>query len=170
MFTSRTEETPDPDKAAGKDVIETRDAPVVFHENSEDSDDQDDDNHGYEMIAQDDDGEEQEEEDQHETSHSIEVADLVRAAQAHTENLTEATREMIDRASETQRAEQLAESAHVWTNSEARENSIILNDEKIATIKTIMSEVKLLGVPNWTNDLNFDDLKGKSQKSSEKPS
>lgn len=98
MFTSRTEETPDPDKAAGKDVIETRDAPVVFHENSEDSDDQDDDNHGYEMIAQDDDGEEQEEEDQHESSHSIEVADLVRAAQAHTENLTEATREMIDRA------------------------------------------------------------------------
>ena len=58
MFTSRTEETPDPDRAADKDVIETRDAPVVFHENS-DSDDEDDGNHGYEMITQEDDGEEQ---------------------------------------------------------------------------------------------------------------
>ena len=64
----------------------------------------------------------------------------------------------------------MAESANVWTNSEARENSIELNDEKIATIKTIMSGVKLKTVPNWTNDLNFDVLNEKSQSSPEKPS
>ena len=97
MFTSRTEETPDPDRAADKDVIETRDAPVVFHDNS-DSDDEDAGNHGYEMITQEDDGEEQEEEEEEEPSHENELADLVRAAQADPENLTEATREMIDRA------------------------------------------------------------------------
>merc|ERR1719273_1197854 len=99
-----------------------------------------------------------------------ELADLVRAAQADPENLTEATREMMDRASESQRAEELAESAKVWTNSQTRENSIELNDEKIATIKTIMSGVKLRTVPNWANDLNFDVLKEQSPSSSEKPS
>ena len=90
--------------------------------------------------------------------------------------------------SESQRAEELAESVKVnfnltlfiynaltfvlkvWTNSQTRENSIELNDEKIATIKTIMSGVKLRAVPNWTNDLNFDVLNEKSPSSTEKPS
>ena len=178
--------TPDPDRTADKDVIESRDAPVVFQENSEDSDDQDDGNlnQGYEMINQEDDVEDEVEEDEgQETS----LADLVRAAQADPENLTEATREMMERArwdkvdilftevmnllpSEAQRADQLAESARVWTNSEPRDDSIELNEEKIATIKSIMSGVKLKTVPNWTNDLNFDVLNEKTQTSEEKPS
>ena len=89
--------TPDPDRTADKDVIESRDAPVVFQENSEDSDDQDDGNlnQGYEMINQEDDVEDEVEEDEgQETS----LADLVRAAQADPENLTEATRDMMERA------------------------------------------------------------------------
>jgi len=105
-----------------------------------------------------------------EPSRENELADLVRAAQADPENLSEATREMMDRASESQRAEELAESAKVWTNSQTRENSIELNDEKIATIKTIMSGVKLRTVPNWANQLNFDVLNEKNPSSTEKPS
>ena len=91
--------------------------------------------------------------------------------------------------SESQRAEELAESVKVnfnltlfisialtfvffkvWTNSQTRENSIELNDEKIATIKTIMSGVKLRTVPNWANQLNFDVLNEKNPSSTEKPS
>ena len=72
--------------------------------------------------------------------------------------------------SEAQRADELAESARVWSDSQPRDDSIELNEEKIATIKSIMSGVKLKTVPNWTNDLNFDVLNEKTQTSEEKPS
>ena len=103
MLTTSGETTPDPDRSGEKDVIETRDAPTVFQEeNSEDSDDQEESNQGYQIITQDDeegeDGEEDGEEAEQEPSRENELADLVRAAQADPENLSEATREMMDRA------------------------------------------------------------------------
>ena len=105
MLTTKEEATPDPDRSGEKDVIESRDAPTVFQqENSDDSDEQeeqDETNPGYQIITQEDeDGEDQEDEDEAEpeVSRETELANLVRAAQADPENLTEATREMMDRA------------------------------------------------------------------------
>ena len=102
MLTTKDETTPDPDRSGEKDVIESRDAPTVFQqENSDDSDDQDESNQGYQIINQDDEDGEDEDEDEEaepEISRETELADLVRAAQADPENLTEATREMIERA------------------------------------------------------------------------
>ena len=47
----------------------------------------------------------------------------------------------------------------MWTESDttARDNSIQLSDEKIETIKTLMSEVVLGNVPNWAKDLDTTD-------------
>ena len=103
MLTTKEETTPDPDRSGEEDVIESRDAPTVFQqENSDDSDDQEEESSpGYQIINQEDgDGEDldEEEETEPEPSREMELADLVRAAQADPENLTEATREMMDRA------------------------------------------------------------------------
>ena len=101
MLTTKDETTPDPDRSGEKDVIESRDAPTVFQqENSDDSDDQEESNQGYQIITQEDEeGEDQDDEAEPEPSQrESELADLVRAAQADPENLTEATREMMDRA------------------------------------------------------------------------
>ena len=104
MLTTKDETTPDPDRSGEEDLIESRDAPTVFQqENSDDSDDQEEPNQGYQIITQEEeeDGEDQEEADEEaeqEPSRENELADLVRAAQADPENLTEATREMMERA------------------------------------------------------------------------
>ena len=107
MLTTKEETTPDPDRSGEKDVIESRDAPTVFQqENSDDSDDQEEEgNQGYQIINQEDEeGEDQDHEDgeaeaePEPSGRETELADLVRAAQADPENLTEATREMMDRA------------------------------------------------------------------------
>ena len=103
MLTTKEETTPDPDRSGEDDVIESRDAPTVFQqENSDDSDDQEEESSpGYEIISQEDEegeGQEEDDETQPEVSRETELADLVRAAQADPENLTGATREMMDRA------------------------------------------------------------------------
>ena len=58
--------------------------------------------------------------------------------------------------SERQKAEERAESLSVWTQSDStcRDNSIQLSDEKIETIKNLMSGVVLGNVPNWAKDLD----------------
>ena len=60
--------------------------------------------------------------------------------------------------------------AQVKRSQEPKEVDTELYTLKLISNDGVSKKVKLLGVPNWTNDLNFDDLKGKSQKSSEKPS
>ena len=98
MLTTKDETTPDPDRSEEKDVIESRDAPTVFQQdNSEDSDDQEESNQGYQIINQEDEDEDDEAEPEP-SRRENELADLVRAAQADPENLTGATREMMDRA------------------------------------------------------------------------
>merc|ERR1712227_759492 len=89
-------------------------------------------------------------------SREEEIAALVRAAQADPENLSDATRELIEQSNERQKAEERAESLSVWTQSDStcRDNSIQLSDEKIETIKNLMSGVVLGNVPIWAKDLD----------------
>merc|ERR1719468_414034 len=113
------------------------------------------------MLGQGEAHEEEEEEEQTMTREE-ELAALVRAAQADQENLSGQTQEMIDQASATQRAEELAETASVWTGSGSRE--IEMSEEKIETIKSLMSGVVLGNVPAWANTLDPNKIGGNTQK------
>ena len=150
-----TNDIPDPDRG-DKDSLDNSDdnpAPQVFiNVDSEDEDNDDVGDHGYQMLQQSEDPEEDG------LSREEELAALVRAAQADTENLSESTREMIDQSTARQRAEELSEAAAVWSKEdEARNNSIELSDEKIETIKTLMSGVVLGNIPSWAKDLDAKD-------------
>ena len=64
--------------------------------------------------------------------------------------------------SASQRAEERAEVAAVWAGAEAgcRDESIPLSEEKIATIKSLMSGVVLGNVPPWARDLGTEGGSG----------
>ena len=63
--------------------------------------------------------------------------------------------------SASQRAEELAETATVWAGSEARE--IEMNEDKIETIKNLMSGVVLGNVPVWARELDTSDTVWRSK-------
>merc|ERR1719480_509655 len=105
---------------------------------------------------------EAQDEDEETMTREEELAALVRAAQADQENLSGQTQEMIDQASATQRAEELAETVSVWSGSGSRE--IEMSEEKIETIKSLMSGVVLGNVPAWAATLDPGKIGGNNQK------
>ena len=126
---------------------------------------------GYEPIRQEEgeEGEEEEEEGE-ELSMEEQVAALVRAGQMEQENLSRSTREAVEQAEEERRAEEVRERVEVW-GAGVREESIAMDEEKVATIKSfhllllllllhlsllqvatikaLMAGVKLPQVPDW---------------------
>ena len=106
--------------------------------------------HGYEPINQEeafDDGSEEEEEGSMEDR----VAALVRAAQSDPANLSEQTREELEKAEEERRAEETREKAEIW-QAAPREDSIELDEVKVETIKSLMSKISLPHAPTWAKD------------------
>ena len=151
---------PDPDRG-DKDSFDNSDdqPPQVFinGDSEEDEDTDDVGDHGYQMLQQNEDNNDDEEEV--ELSREEALAALVRAAQADAENLSDATRELIDESSSRQRAEELEETAQVWRKpDDERDNSIQLSDEKIETIKNLMSGVVLGNIPAWAKDLDTKEV------------
>ena len=63
--------------------------------------------------------------------------------------------------SASQRAEELAETASVWSSSGSRE--IEMSQEKIETIKSLMSGMVLGSVPDWAKTLDPSKI-GQTQK------
>merc|ERR1719348_1306311 len=82
-------------------------------------------------------------------SREDQIAALVRAAQSDPENLSEATRELIEESNLRQRTEEVAESARVWSDDSKTRDSIPMTDDKIQTIKNLMSGMVLPNVPAW---------------------
>lgn len=152
---------PDPDR--NSDHVNTSSGlPQIFH-NAGDSENSDDDveiQNGYEMISQDD-GEVDDEEDDESLTMEEQVAALVRAAHADQNNLSTETKELIEEASVSQRREATEERAKVWSEVKPREDSIQLDDEKVETIKSLMSSIKLPQVPTWAAQLGDDVIKAK---------
>jgi len=151
---------PDPDRG-GADSVNTSDMPQIF-QNTEESDNSDDDaevQNGYEMISQDDGGVDYEGDEG--LTMEEQVAALVRAAHADQNNLSTETRELIQEASEIQRRETVEERAKIWSDIKPREDSIQLDDEKVETIKNLMSNIKLPQVPVWAAQLGDDVLKAR---------
>ena len=60
--------------------------------------------------------------------------------------------------SASQRTEELAEAAKVWSEPVTRDNSIQLTDEKIETIKSLMSGVVLGNVPGEPKTFSINEL------------
>jgi hypothetical protein len=136
---------PDPDRG-GADQVNSAELPQIF-QNSGESDNSDEEAEipdGYQMINQDD----EDDEDEGLTMEE-QVAALVRAAHADENNLSTETRELIEEASESRRREVVEESMKVWSEVKPREDSIQLDDEKVETIKSLMSNMKLPQVPAW---------------------
>eukprot|EP00092_Neocalanus_flemingeri_P002943 GFUD01003148.1.p1 GENE.GFUD01003148.1~~GFUD01003148.1.p1 ORF type:complete len:168 (+),score=59.48 GFUD01003148.1:36-539(+) len=151
---------PDPDRG-DEDQVNTSEMPQIFQNgDSEDSDeDETPSNNGYEMIHQ----EEHEDDEDEDSGLSMEeqVAALVRAAHADQNNLSDGTRDMIAESSESHRRETVAESARVWSEVKPREDSIKLDDEKVETIKSLMSNIKLPQIPVWAAEIGDDVWKEK---------
>ena len=151
---------PDPDRSP--EHVNTSDLPQIF-QNTGDSDNSDDDvdiQNGYEMISQDDGGVDDEEDDENLTMEE-QVAALVRAAHADQNNLSTETKELIEEANENQSREAAEERAKVWSEVKPREDSIQLDDEKVETIKSLMSNIKLPQIPVWASQLGDDVIKAK---------
>ena len=129
---------------------------VFDPDSTEESDDAEEETqvegHGYEPINQEEafgDGSEELEEE--EESMEDEVAALVRAAQSDPANLSEQTREELERAEEERRVEEAREKADIW-EAAPREDSIELDDVKVETIKSLMSKISLPHAPSWAKD------------------
>jgi len=150
-----TNDIPDPDRGDKDSIDNSEDPPPQIFINGDSEDDTEDiGDHGYQMLQQND----EPDQDEESLSREEELAALVRAAQADAENLSDSTREMIEQSTARQRAEELSEAAAVWSSdNDTRNNSIELNDEKIETIKSLMSGVVLGNVPSWAKDLNPKD-------------
>ena len=92
-------DTPDPDRG-DSDTLENEESPPQIFINGGDSEEEDQDlgDHGYQMLQQNENIEDDEDEDSNEVniSREEEIAALVRAAQADPENLSDATRELIE--------------------------------------------------------------------------
>merc|ERR550525_1721767 len=86
-----------------------------------------------------------------ELSMEEQVAALVRAAQSDQANLSGQTQEEIERAEEQRRIEEAREKADLW-QAPPREDSIELDDAKVATIKSLMSKISLPHAPSWAKD------------------
>ena len=122
-------------------------------EESDDAEETQDEGHGYEPINQEEafgDGSEEQEEEE-EVSIEDQVAALVRAAQSDAANLSGQTREELERAEEERRVEEAREKADIW-QAAPREDSIELDDVKVATIKSLMSNISLPHAPSWAKD------------------
>merc|ERR1712029_935398 len=96
------------------------------------------------------------------------IAALVRAAQSDPENLSEATREMIDESNLRRRTEEAAERSRVWSETKTRD-SIPMSDDKIQTIKNLMSGMVLPNVPAWANNLDTSTQIWKEKVSGQSP-
>jgi len=154
---------PDPDRG-DEDQVNTTEMPQIFQNgDSEDSDDGEAPNtNGYELIHQDDHSVEDDDDDEDGgLSMEEQVAALVRAAHVDQNNLSSGTREMIEDSNEIQRREAVAESAKVWSDVKPREDSIKLDDEKVETIKSLMSNIKLPQVPVWAAEIGDEVWKEK---------
>ena len=91
-------DTPDPDRGDNDTLGNEESPPQIFVNGDSEEEDQDLGDHGYQMLQQNDNIEDDEDEDNNEgnLSREEEIAALVRAAQADPENLSDATRELIE--------------------------------------------------------------------------
>merc|ERR1719347_256231 len=110
------------------------------------------------MISQDDGGLDEDDEN---LTMEEQVAALVRAAHADQNNLSTETKELIEEANENRSREAVEERAKVWSEVKPREDSIQLDDEKVETIKSLMSNIKLPQIPVWASQLGDDVIKAK---------
>jgi len=151
-------DTPDPDRDDQNIVNNDGDTPPqVFVNIDSEEEEVDVSEHGYEMLQQNDnlsDNEDDGDGDDSHLSREEQIAALVRAAQSDPVNLSEATRELIEESNLRQRTEEVAESARVWSDDSKTRDSIPMTDDKIQTIKNLMSGMVLPNVPAWANNLD----------------
>lgn len=149
-------DTPDPDRDDQNIVNNDGDTPPqVFVNIDSEEEEVDVSEHGYEMLQQNDNLSDNEDDgDDSHLSREEQIAALVRAAQSDPENLSEATRELIEESNLRQRTEEVAESARVWSDDSKTRDSIPMTDDKIQTIKNLMSGMVLPNVPAWANNLD----------------
>jgi len=148
----RLDNVPDPDR--GDSPVSPSQAPQVFDpdsgEESDDVEEAGEEGHGYEPINQEDlPDDEQDGEDG--LSMEDQVAALVRAAQSDPENLSERTREEMEKAEAEKREEEAREKADIW-QAAPREDSIQMDEAKVATIKSLMSKISLPHAPPWAKE------------------
>lgn len=149
-------DTPDPDRDDQNIVNNDGDTPPQIFVNIDSEEEEVDvSEHGYEMLQQNDNLSDNEDDgDDSHLSREEQIAALVRAAQSDPENLSEATRELIEESNLRQRTEEVAESARVWSDDSKTRDSIPMTDDKIQTIKNLMSGMVLPNVPAWANNLD----------------
>jgi len=149
-------DTPDPDRDDRNIVNNDGDTPPQIFVNIDSEEEEVDvSEHGYEMLQQNDNLSDNEDDgDDSHLSREEQIAALVRAAQSDPENLSEATRELIEESNLRQRTEEVAESARIWSDDTKTRDSIPMTDDKIQTIKNLMSGMVLPNVPAWANNLD----------------
>lgn len=141
---------PDPDKDEAP--ISPSLAPQVFDQSdseeeqvSEDEEQEEDDG-GYQPISQ------EEDDDQDGLTMEQQVAALVRAGQSDAANLSSETQDLMTRAEEERRDEEVRERARLWQETKTREESIALDSDKVETIKNLMSGIKMPEMPGWVQE------------------
>ena len=88
-------DTPDPDRGDEDSFdSETSTPPQIIVRDSDEEDFDDNSDHGYQMLQQNED--QNDDNDEHQMTREEEIAALVRAAQTDPENLSDATRDLID--------------------------------------------------------------------------
>jgi len=135
---------------------------VVAEEESDEDQEREGEGYGYHLVGQEPivhDGED--EDDMSHLSMEEQVRALVNQAQSVQENLSPAVQSQISESVERQRQEENREKAQVWKEEKARE--IELSEDKVETIKNIMSNFRLspTTLPSWASQGTELDLSKK---------
>ena len=171
IFQTMTAHDNVPDPNRDQEDLNRSERPVVFQNEESENSEEDVEapaSNGYQIISQEENENVNQDYDNSNDEENIsmedQVAALVRAAHQDQNNLSDSTKVLIEESLEDQRKEASAEASNVWSKPNPRNESIELDDEKVETIKNLMTSIKLPHIPNWALDIGEDVLKSKLSK------